>query len=62
MTVTDFVVKSAFEQAQKDIREERDFALTSAQWKKFLTVLDRPKKKKPRLKKLLTEPSVLEKS
>lgn len=61
ITVTDYIVESAFKQAQQDIREERDFALNSPQWKRFLTALDRPTKKKPRLKKLLTEASILEK-
>ncbi|PCI39988.1 MAG: antitoxin [Elusimicrobia bacterium] len=61
VTVTDYIVESAFKQAQRDILEERDFALSSLQWKRFTSALDRPAKKKPKLKKLLSKPSILEK-
>jgi uncharacterized protein (DUF1778 family) len=60
ITVTDYIVESAFTQAQRDIREERDFALNSSQWKRFTAALDRTPKQKPELKKLLSEPSILE--
>lgn len=59
-TVSDFVLESARSRAEAILAEERNFELSPDRWKAFVSALDRPVEPKPRLKKLLTEPSVLE--
>lgn len=59
-TVSDFVLESARSRAEAILAEERNFELSPERWKAFVSALDRPVEPKPRLKKLLTEPSVLE--
>lgn len=59
-TVSDFVLESACSRAEDLLAEERNFELPPNQWKAFVSALDRPIKVKPRLKKLLAEPTVLE--
>lgn len=59
-TVSDFVLESARSRAEAVLAEERNFELSPDRWKAFVSALDRPVRLKPRLKKLLTEPSVLE--
>jgi uncharacterized protein (DUF1778 family) len=60
VTVSEFVLESACTRAEDILTEERHFALSPDRWKAFVTALDRPVQPKPRLRKLLTEPSVLE--
>lgn len=59
-TVSDFVLESARSRAEAILAEERNFELPPDRWKAFVSALDRPVQLKPRLKKLLTEPTVLE--
>lgn len=59
-TVSDFVLESACSRAEDILTEERNFELPPDRWKAFVSALDRPVQLKPRLKKLLTEPTVLE--
>lgn len=59
-TVSDFVLESARSRAEAILAEERNFELAPDRWKAFVSALDRPVQLKPRLKKLLTEPTVLE--
>lgn len=60
--VTDFVLESACARAEQMIANQTTFTLPPRQWKAFLKALDRPPlaKPKPRLKKLLSEKTVLE--
>jgi uncharacterized protein (DUF1778 family) len=59
-TVSDFVLESACTRAEDILAEEKHFQLPPDRWKAFVSALDRPIQPKPRLRKLLSEPSVLE--
>jgi len=59
-SLTDFIVRSACAEAEQMLAEQRRFSLTADQWNAFVAVLDRPAQPKPRLRRLFTEPSVLE--
>ena len=59
-SLTDFVVESACAVAEIELAEQKEFALPPAQWKAFLEALDRPTESHPALRRLLTEPSVIE--
>lgn len=60
VSVSKFVLESACTRAEDILTEERHFALSPDRWKAFVSALDRPVQPKPRLRKLLSEPSVLE--
>src|SRR5688572_7650298 len=60
VTVSDFVLESARARAEDILAEERHFVLSPERWKAFIAALERPVQLKPRLHKLLTEPSALE--
>lgn len=59
-TVTSFVLDAAYLEAQRALADRRLFSLDARRWERFITMLDRPVKKKPRLRRLLRESSVLE--
>jgi uncharacterized protein (DUF1778 family) len=42
------------------LAERREFLLPPDRWEAFVAMLDRPAVAKPRLRRLLTEPSVLD--
>ena len=58
--VSEFVLESARTRAEDILSEERHFALSPERWKAFVSALARPVQPKPRLRRLLSEPSVLE--
>lgn len=58
--VSEFLLDAGLTAAQEALADRRVFVLDSARWRTFLAALDRPVRKKPRLAKLLTVPSVLE--
>ncbi len=60
-TVSNFVLAQAFGAAQEIVLEQRHFTLSAAQWKSFYHALEAAPREYPRLRKLLTEPSVFEK-
>lgn len=60
VTLTDFVLESASCRAEEILSEQGRFSLSSARWKAFLAALDRPVRSKPGLRRLLLEPTVLE--
>lgn len=60
VTVTEFVLESAQNRAEEILAEERHFVLPPERWKAFVAALDRPLRSKPRLRRLLREPSLLE--
>jgi uncharacterized protein (DUF1778 family) len=62
VNVTDFILESACTRAEQMIAEQTSFTLSPQQWKAFTKALDRPPMlhPKPRLKRLLSEPSVAE--
>jgi uncharacterized protein (DUF1778 family) len=59
-TLTEFVVQSACAVAEMELAEQREFTLPPAQWQEFLAALDKPTEPNPALRRLLTEPSVIE--
>jgi uncharacterized protein (DUF1778 family) len=59
-TMTEFVVQSACAVAELELAEEKEFTLPPAQWQAFLAALDKPTEPSPALRRLLTEPSVIE--
>ena len=61
-SVSEFVLESALARAEETLPDRRKFRLDDKQWKMFLAALDAPPRSLPRLKRLLTEPSVFEKS
>ncbi len=40
--------------------DQRRFLLSAGQWKAFVAALDRPPQPNPRLRRLLSEPSILD--
>jgi uncharacterized protein (DUF1778 family) len=61
LSMTDFVLESACTRAEETIADQVHFVLSDKQWKAFNDALERPARVRPRLRKLLTEPSILEK-
>ena len=61
-SVTEFVLDSACTNAEHVLADRNHFVLDEDSWKRFMAALDQPAADRPRLKKLLSEPSVLERS
>jgi len=61
-SVSDFVLESALARAEETLPDRQRFGLTTEQWKAFQAALAAPARPAPRLKKLLNEPSVFERS
>ena len=61
-TVSSFLVQSACLRAEEALASQKQIVYNAKQWQAFLSMLDRPVKEKPRLRKLLTEASVLERA
>ena len=59
-TLSDFVLESALSRADTVLSERQTFRLETERWKAFLAALDAPPKSRPRLARLLNEPSVLD--
>lgn len=59
-TVSAFVVESSCRHAEEVLAAKQHFDLSGERWRQFTAALDRAPKHKPALRKLLTEPSVLE--
>ena len=58
--MSNFLVESACLRAEEALASQQHFVYSAKQWDAFTAALDRPAQDKPRLKDLLTEPSVLE--
>jgi uncharacterized protein (DUF1778 family) len=58
--LTDFVLESACTRAEETMADQVQFVLSDKQWKAFSEALERPARVRPRLGKLLTESSILE--
>lgn len=61
--VTTFVLDAAITSAERVLADRRLFSLPRQQWDAFLSALDRPAPgpdEKPRLRKLMETPSILE--
>lgn len=61
-TVTDFVLESALLRAEDRLPDRRHFFLDAKQWAEFQRALDAPPRENPRLKRLLQEPSIFDRS
>ena len=59
-SVTEFIVESACAVAEMELAEQKEFVLPPAQWQAFLAALDKPTKPSPALRRLLSEPGVIE--
>jgi len=58
--MSSFLVESACLRAEETLASQQHFVYTAKQWTAFTAALDRPEQSKPRLRALLSEPSVLE--
>jgi len=59
--VSSFVLDSAMMDAERILADRRVFSLPASQFEAFLAALDRPAASaKPRLRRLMDEPSILE--
>lgn len=56
-TLTDYVVRHAVSAATEDLADRRYFELDDAAWTEFNALLSRPAVRKPKLEKLLSQPS-----
>ena len=52
--------KSLLKQAEMDLADRKEFIISDKNMDAFLAALDRPVQNKPRLRKLLTEESILD--
>lgn len=59
-TLSDFVLEASIARAEDVLAERREFRLPPEHWNAFVAMLDRPSVEKPRLRRLLAEPSILE--
>ena len=59
-TVSAFVLDAATLEAERTLADRRLFRLNPERWERFVRALDRPAKEKPRLKKLMRQPSTLD--
>jgi|SRR6516164_879913 uncharacterized protein (DUF1778 family) len=58
VNLTEFIMRSARENAEQVLADQSRFVLDAQQWRSFLAVLDRPAKAKPRLRRLFQEPHI----
>ena len=58
--VSEFLLEAGITAANQALANRRDFGLDKAQWEMFQQALDRPVQSKPRLKRLLTQPGVMD--
>ncbi len=61
-TVSGFMLEHAYQAAQQVLSDQVHFVLPPGRWEAFCQALDAPPQSNPALKKLLTEPSVFEKT
>ncbi len=59
-SVTEFVLDSATANAEKVLADRRWFSLDEEAWTEFQALLDAPVSSMPKLKALLTEPTVFD--
>lgn len=59
-TLTEFAVSATMAHAREVLADQRIFLLSEPSWAEFNALLDAPAQHKPRLSKLLTEPSVFD--
>ena len=58
--LSEFVLQSSLTEAEIALSRRNHFILNAENWDKFVELLDRPATENPALRRLLTEPSALE--
>jgi uncharacterized protein (DUF1778 family) len=58
--VSEFVLESALARAEETLPDRQRFGLSAEQWAAFQAALSAPRRRAPRLAKLLKTPSVFE--
>lgn len=61
-SVSEFVVESALARAEEALLDRRQIFVSAEAYDKFVALLDAPPRDHPRLRRLLTEPSIFDKS
>jgi len=61
-SVSEFVLQSAMARAEETLPDRQRFGLDAERWTAFQNALDAPPRPLPRLARLLTEPSVFERT
>ncbi len=61
-SVSDFVLNSALDRADESLGAKRIWKLSQEKWAAFQALLDAPPSGNPALRRLLTEPSAVERS
>lgn len=59
-TLGEFVLRSALARADEILADQRVIQLSDEQWEAFVAALDAPPRPRPRLKRLLNEPTILD--
>ena len=59
-SVSEFVLESALARAAESLPDRQRFDLDAKRWEAFQIALDAPPRALPRLKRLLTKPSIVE--
>ena len=59
-SLSEFVLHAATRRAEDVLADRRRFLLSTEAWKAFVELLDRPAVEKPRLRHLMSTPSILE--
>jgi uncharacterized protein (DUF1778 family) len=60
-SMSEFVVESALARAEETLLDRRRFLVSAEAYDKFIAMLDAPPRDHPRLRRLLTEPSIFDK-
>ena len=58
--VSEFVLDAALSEAEERLADRTIFTLDEEQWEAFITALDEPPRRHPRLERLFREPSVFD--
>ena len=59
-TLSDFVLESALSRADNVLADRRVLQLDDSRWVAFMAALDAPTRPRPRLERLLNEPSIID--
>jgi uncharacterized protein (DUF1778 family) len=59
-SVSEFVLESALNEAEERLADRRLFVLDRKSWEAFVAALDMPPRRRPRLERLFSEPSVFD--
>ncbi|MCS3929012.1 uncharacterized protein (DUF1778 family) [Bradyrhizobium elkanii] len=59
-TLSDFVLESALARADSVLADRQIFRLDAQRWNAFMAALEAPPKPRPRLARLLNEPSIID--